>query len=216
MTVLYDSLNELQEQGIGVRFQWVPAHKGFEGNEAAHEEAIAATEVDTTPLQPQVKTRQQIIQTSRIAPERIEEQYRTYRTGQRIKNLDRSQPGKHTKNLYDRCRKQEARILVQLRSGYSKLNDYLWRIGAAPGPECECGQRETIQHFVLQCPRWAEERRQMKEEIQTRSEDLPYLLGAYTSGAQDGEKAKWKPDWNAVKQVIRFAINTGRLNFDTR
>jgi len=213
---IYDSLRGLRKQGISVRFQWVPAHKGFEGNEAAHEEAVAATEEGTTPLHSQVKTRQQTIQTSGIAAERIEELYRSYQTGQKIKNLDKSQPGKHTKNIYDRCKKQEARILVQLRSGYSRLNDYLWCIGAAPGPECECGQRETREHFLLQCPRWTKERRKMREEIQTRNEDLPYLLGAYTSEAQDGEKTKWKPDWNAVKQVIRFAISTGRLNFDAR
>lgn len=45
--------------------------------------------------------------------------------------LDQALPGAHTKKLYDNLRRKEAAVLIQLRTGMSRLNGYLHNIKAA-------------------------------------------------------------------------------------
>jgi len=48
------------------------------------------------------------------------------------------------------------------------LNDDAFRTGIADTHICECGQEnETVEHVLLRCPRYAEARRRMKDDITT-------------------------------------------------
>ena len=55
-----------------------------------------------------------------------------------------------------------------LRSGFSRLNDHLYRHGQlAESPQCECNQDvEDTKHFLLDCTRYEEERDVMIEAIE--------------------------------------------------
>ena len=60
------------------------------------------------------------------------------------------------------------RKIAQLRTGYSKLNDYLYKIGQATSPECSCGfSNETVLHYLLDCPLYEEDRGRMIHRIHT-------------------------------------------------
>ena len=73
--------------------------------------------------------------------------------------LDRALPGKHTKKLYDDLKKAEAKVLIQLRTATGRINEHLYRIGAAESPNCACGvEKEDVKHFLLRCSRWVTER----------------------------------------------------------
>ncbi|RKL11211.1 hypothetical protein BFJ70_g16420 [Fusarium oxysporum] len=78
------------------------------------------------------------------------------------KRLDKALPGKHTRTLYDALKRRESNILVQLRAGMAQVNRYLHRIGAAETDTCDCGQEETVDHFLFRCPRWDEQRERMR------------------------------------------------------
>jgi hypothetical protein len=61
--------------------------------------------------------------------------------------------------------------------------------------------KETIRHLILSCPRWADERRELRETVGDRSGDVPYLLGGWgwrkdvrTGQFLNGPREKWKPD----------------------
>jgi hypothetical protein len=44
--------------------------------------------------------------------------------------------------------------------------------------KCSYGNdEETIRHLILSCPRWTDERRELRETVGERSRDVPYLLG---------------------------------------
>ncbi|KAG9534551.1 hypothetical protein KCU97_g23841, partial [Aureobasidium melanogenum] len=48
--------------------------------------------------------------------------------------------------------------------------------------------------------------------------NISYALGGYSDHKEngkivDGEKDKWRPDWQAVKATIEFAKATGRLQY---
>jgi hypothetical protein len=51
--------------------------------------------------------------------------------GKYSKRIDRALPGRHTHILYDGLKRKEAIVLAQLRTGMTRLNSYLSKIGAA-------------------------------------------------------------------------------------
>jgi hypothetical protein len=41
---------------------------------------------------------------------------------------------------------------------------------------CSCGyNEETIRHVLLSCPRWTDERRELRETVRDRSREVSYL-----------------------------------------
>jgi hypothetical protein len=140
--------------------------------------------------------------------------------GQYTWKMDQALPGKHTLRLYGALTSDQAAILIQARTGHCRPNRYLARIGLVESALCECERgEETIRHVILSCPRWAEERRELRIVAKERSGDVPFLLGGWgkkkDSKGQlvDGPKEKWKPDLDVVKATIRFLEQTERLDY---
>ena len=112
---------------------------------------------------------------------------------------------------------EDAAILAQLRTNKCRLNCYLAKINASPTDLCECGQSETVRHFLIECPRWDTERQALKRAANKRWADLSYLLGGWNDTKHpngtyvDGPREKWKPDRKVVEATIEFAKNTKRL-----
>jgi hypothetical protein len=86
---------------------------------------------------------------------------------------------------------------------------------------CSCGyDEETFRHLLLSCPRWTDERGELRQTVGDGSGDVPYLLGGWgpkknvrTGQFVDGPRERWKPDMEAVKATIRFLEKTGRLTY---
>ena len=61
------------------------------------------------------------------------------------------------------------RQMLQLRTGYSKMNDYRHKLGQVETRFCECEQIETVQHCLLECPLYDEARytllKRLREEL---------------------------------------------------
>ncbi|KAF9733796.1 transposon I factor [Paraphaeosphaeria minitans] len=132
--------------------------------------------------------------------------------------IDSALPGKHTRLLYDKCTYREAKVLCQLRTKHSRLNNDLARTKAVESTDCECGpKRETARHFLFECTRWTEQRKPLVEVAEDRWGDLSFFLGGRTERKTakgeylDGPSKPWKPDMEVVNQTIQFALATGRL-----
>ena len=77
---------------------------------------------------------------------------------------------------------------------YSMLNDYRHKLGQCESGLCECGQMETVQHYLLQCQLYEEERNILYNSITdfenswvfTHQMSTPYLgmtdIGKYQPG----------------------------------
>jgi len=119
--------------------------------------------------------------------------------------------------MYDRLSAEEAAILIQLRTFKCKLNGYLATIDAATSDLCECGQPETVRHFLIECPRWDTERQGLKQAGGAKWTDLSFLLGGWNDRTNPGgtyiagPREKWKHDQKVVAATIAFAKSTGRL-----
>jgi hypothetical protein len=120
--------------------------------------------------------------------------------GKFSKALDLASSGKHTRDLYDKLKRREACILAQLRTGMARLNGFLSRIGAVESDLCPCGRaRETVEHFLLRCARWATLREDMLQCTVTRRGSLSFYLG----GKAPSDPKEWSPDIRAVRDQVR-------------
>jgi hypothetical protein len=80
--------------------------------------------------------------------------------------------------LYNKLSRNTSAKIIQLRTGHCGLNSYLHRFGLADSPLCECetGQ-ETVEHFLLECPRYREQRSAMRKAAGTGNMRMDALLG---------------------------------------
>jgi ribonuclease HI len=204
---IYDSVQELREDGNVVRVLWLPASDENRLLKRAKKEARKATRRGATPekefpsMQSTTRsTARSKVNADKTLPEKV---------GRHSKRVDTALPGKHTKQLYDQLSWKEASVLAQLRTGIARLNAYLVHIGAAPSDTCDCGQaRETVEHFLFRCQKWTAYRTELLQCTDTQRGNISFYLG----GKSPSDDQKWTPNLEAVRATIRFALATGRLD----
>ncbi|KJZ69201.1 hypothetical protein HIM_11401 [Hirsutella minnesotensis 3608] len=204
---VYDHVNRLVRRGWSVSFIWAPAKDvRLAWASAAKTAAKKATQAGAVAEKPSCRAKST---TLRLALARQQRDQLPENVGKHSKRVDRALPGKHTRTLYDGLTRKEADVLIQLRTGMSQLNGYLHVIGATDSNLCDCGQaKETIDHFLFRCTKWTAQRNILFECARAKIGNLSFFLGG--KAASDGDK--WKPDMQAVRAAIKFAIETERLD----
>lgn len=204
---IYQLIQRLRRHENRIDIRWVPTSEKNQLLGLAKEQARAATQEDTTPQAqvPRMKSTTLNMVRSQVAagqclPENV---------GQHSRRVDAALPGKHTRQLYNRLSWKEASVLAQLRTGMARLNGYLYRINVAETDQCGCGQsRETVDHFLFRCQKWTTHRTEMLQCTHTHRGNISFFLG----GKSPLDDQNWKPNLEAVRASIRFAIATGRLD----
>lgn len=217
-----------------VRMQWIPAHASVVEDEIADQLAkeatkghlekvkgITMTKAIADMRKHQQESQQGNQQTNQEESLQESQQESHGRRRNTIKYaIDSALPGKHTTTLYNDLTYREAATLCQLRTGKSRLRDYLAKIRAVESDKCECTGHpsETVRHFLFECPRWSKHRGPLREIVGDRWGDLAFLVGGRSeirkaSGELlDGPRKSWKPDLEVVNNTIKFALATGRLS----
>ncbi|KAJ0126337.1 Uncharacterized protein HZ326_30556, partial [Fusarium oxysporum f. sp. albedinis] len=191
-----------------VKMIWVPSRDDdLSMSREAKRQAKKATRAGCTPQSLPYQARSTRL---RLALSQLHQQRKLpNNVGNYSKRIDRALPGKHTQALYDICKRREAGVLSQLRTGIARINSYLNKIGAAESDMCECGcVPETMEHFLFRCTRWEAEREAMRRVGQNMMGNLSFFLGG--KSASDG--TKWRPNLEAVRATVKFAMATGRLS----
>jgi lysyl-tRNA synthetase class II len=104
------------------------------------------------------------------------------------------------KKLYNSITsRQQTTHLARLRTGHCSLNQYLHRFKIEESPLCQCnnGAIETVEHYLLHCPRYEKERVE--------------LMGKVGIGGMWIEKLLGYPDF--IHHTLEFVKNTQRFNF---
>ena len=93
--------------------------------------------------------------------------------------------------------RRQASLLIQLRTEHVPLQKYLYRIQKAESPLCpHCGvTRETVHHYLLECPKYNAQRARLESEIGTAARSLKSLLNSP----------------NTLKALFRYIHDTGRF-----
>lgn len=167
-----------------------------------------------------VRLKSRALQVGRLQLKELRRQeFNTKRVGKFTRELDKALPQEHMVGVYNQLRIEEAKILVQLRTNFSPLNQHLKQIRVSESEACSCGSAvESTMHFLFDCPRWSEERKSLREAMNNRWTDLAYALGGWncrkdprTQREFDGPKEEWKPNMKVLKAVIKFVKATRRF-----
>ena len=203
-----------------MRLFWVPGYVGVVGNEAANKLARTASERSSRRDLLEKTCRADLGRDQKEIDKQWGRRFSSSMTGQFTRDLDKALPRRHMRKIYDRMCRDEAVHFIQLRTNHCRLNGHLAKIRASPTEICDCGQKETVKHFLIECPRWDAERQALKNAAGARWTDLSFLLGGWSDGKNpdgsfiDGPRDEWKPRWTVVKATIAFARSTRRLETD--
>ena len=165
---LFDRLRRL---GWEVDLHWIPAHAGIAGNEEADRAAKGAITSAQDPEADLVALHDSTIPKSTVATckyqirqklnKEWEEAWHRHKHGRDLYKLG-VRPGKGILTLHNRLHRAISSVITQMRTGKIGLKSYLRSIDKAETDQCEClCGKQTVQHIILECRNWAEERNQM-------------------------------------------------------
>jgi ribonuclease HI len=193
--------------GYSLTIRWISGHSGAMGNEMVDEAAKEAAEGESSPLDDLPKY---IQKRNGILPLSISALKQTHRATLRMRWIEKWEDSPRYKRLKEytedillsnfrritgKCSRAQLSLLLQLRSGHIQLNKHLHRIGKAERPKCmNCNApSEGVEHFLLDCPTFEDERHDNMRTLKDRSFNTLFET-------RDG-----------VKAVLGFVNNTQRL-----
>ena len=122
------------------------------------------------------------------------------KTAKRLRNMSQH-PGTTTGlKLYGTMQKRKHMVWIsRLRTGHCHLNEYIHRFKIIETSEYECGaKKETVEHFLLNCELYDEERDKLRRKVGTQGMRTSVLLG----------------DNIIIKDTIEYIENTGRFKLE--
>lgn len=209
---IYRETKRLRGSSNQVTLIWTPATTECTMAQQAKMAARASTEPDRVPTGSLKSAKSTLISVRKAVTKSKGNNFGTD-VGRFTRELDVALPGPHTRAIYDTVGRNGSSVLAQLRTGMARLNGYLHRIGATERDRCVCGhEKETVEHFLFRCSRWDTHRLEMLEQTETNRSNLSFHLG----GKARADTKEWKPNMEAIKATVKYAIYTGRLDTDMR
>jgi hypothetical protein len=140
-------MKRIQKNGIEIKIHWTPGHANVNGNEIADRLAKeAAKEAEQNQLDSHNTITKQDVK--KAARDHITEKWQNrWNFSNRGRFYHNFHPQVKTKNLHDFPNKKISTIIYNLRSGYAKLNDYCHKLNITESANCQCGERETVEHY---------------------------------------------------------------------
>ena len=191
-----------------LQITWVPGHCNIYGNEQADKAAKYAAKNPHHGLQqlsneptihhdPLKSSLKQLICSNIIAKWTIYWFETQTATACHLRRIRRDAKVTSGPKLYYSYGRSTTAKLAQLRTGHCRLNSYLYRFNIVESAECQCGEgKETVEHFLLVCKRYTEERKILRRRVNSDGMKVRYLLG----------------DKKAIKHTMEFINSTRRLD----
>jgi len=126
------------------------------------------------------------------------EEWETSKRHNASNKIDASLPSDNYLHIADQLRRNQASLLIQLRTGHIPLNVILHQVKRSDTPDCpHCknGIQETIHHYLLTCPSYAGARRILQAKLKRDTSSIPFLIGTQIG----------------IPHLLRYVSNTKRL-----
>ncbi|KAF5322573.1 hypothetical protein D9619_001116 [Psilocybe cf. subviscida] len=187
--------------------KWISAHSEVARNERVDEEAKAAAAGSTSPednlpeklQQPLPYSKSALVQAAKAeAKQKWKEKWQKSDRRPRLEEIDEEFPCKTYMRVCRLLPRHQASRLIQLRTGHIPLNDYLHKRKLAQTNKCKkcrSGQRETLQHFLFECPAYRKQRVIMDRAHKDARHNLKSIL----------------KDVRYTTAVLQYIDQTGRL-----
>jgi ribonuclease HI len=182
-----DNIESLQSQRtMTIKITWIPGHRDIHGNETVDKHAKEAAKskgnsghVPTTAHKSLKSSRLNTIK--QAIDNDWDVAWKAVKND--AKQLRRITSKRHTQKgikLYKAINtRHDVAQLARLRTGHCSLNQYLFRFGHADSPYCDCDNQtiETVQHYLLQCPRYEIQRARLVTKVGIGGMWIEKLLG---------------------------------------
>lgn len=194
---------------LNITYSWCPGHENVRGNEEVDGHAKQAALGNAShPNEIPKDIRNGIKVNASAVKSKYKEKLLTQTMNawkhskyfNKMKAIDARMTGKR-RGIYMKIIKGLSRrrisILTQLRTGHAPLNNHLHKIGKAENDKCQncCNSKETVKHYLVDCPEWEDRRKALKEIDGRRSREVKHLLG----------------DKKFIKETLKFIESTGRF-----
>ncbi|XP_069361305.1 uncharacterized protein [Maniola hyperantus] len=150
---ILDNLREIHQDNRDVRLFWIRAHIGTPGNERADELAKAASQrINSTPNYSKIPLSYVKRKIREESVRKWQDRYSTSQTGRVTKIFFPD-----VANAYSTVRKIKITpLLCQAFTGHGGIAEYLHRFKLRDSPGCECDRdiSESVEHIILDCPRF--------------------------------------------------------------
>jgi hypothetical protein len=101
-------------------------------------------------------------------------------------------------------------IIYNLRSGYAKLNDYCHKLNITESANCQCGERETVEHYILHCDQYEEVREKLIHDMFLLSGSMHLSLEVLLTVGADEEVSLAE-----MERIRLLAVQFTLCNFNT-
>jgi ribonuclease HI len=176
-----------KHHGLRVCIRWIPGHKGVAGNERADTEAKRAARERgrrrkgwPTILRqalPWNRSSMRKTFTARLQ-QRAEDSWTESKRYRTLRRIDPARRPKRFQRITKSLAKTHISILTQLRTAHCPLNAHLHRIKQIDSPSCtHCNApSETVEHFLLHCPAFFQQRQTLRRAAGYAASSVPKLL----------------------------------------
>ena len=191
-----------------VKYVWTPGHEDIDGNECADKAAKdAASGPSSRTKDLPVFLRRKPLPVSISAVKQFQKramkkQWQTeWKTSQQYTDsnkINNSLPSDNFLHIINQLSRNQASVLIQLRTGHIPLNVVLHRIKQSDTPDCphcKSGIHETIHHLLLTCPAYTGARQLLQARLRSEASSIPFLLGTR----------------KGIPHLLRYISNTKRL-----
>jgi len=102
------------------------------------------------------------------------------------------------------------KAICQLQTGYSCLNDYRKKVNQHPSNRCDCGEPETVEHYLFDCPLYDVPRQQLQLNLANR-------LGIWVMDVQillEFDEDEYQKDWREtiVEELEKFILESNHFS----
>ena len=157
-------IKRLEQKDIKVDISWTPGHANIKGNEEADRLAKEAScEAAAMTSDTDVVTMTDIKQAAvKMGLSQWQRQWESSETG---RSLFRYKPHVTDRSQIDFPNTISYRNIAKLRLGYNQLKDYQLKLGISDSNLCDCNQIETVEHYLLHCEKYFNEREALRTHI---------------------------------------------------
>ena len=141
-----------------------PGHSDIKGNECADRLAKeAAEEAKEKKDLPPVITMGDIKTAARESgKKKWQDMWEKSETGRHLFNY-RPQVKYRIEHKFDT--RQGESVVAQLRTGYARLNEYLKKSNITESDMCQCGEIESVKHYLIECELYENQREQLRRKL---------------------------------------------------
>ena len=199
-----EKIEMLNNEDFDITIQWLPSHVGTPGNEKVDQLAKEAHNKDVTNFPLETSEINRMVRKRLVTKwqQQYDTQKNTLHLGQ-IKRTIANWPWASVK----KSRKHET-TLTKLRMGHIALNQYLARFKIRDNPNCStCLVPEDVQHFMLECRQYTNQRNSLKRELANLNITDTNLCNILGGGPYPEEKQR-----KIIEATCKYLTATGKLD----